>query len=161
MKTTKNTLARAMRNLLNCFKFFFVFLSVAAIDQLTKLYVIDNFVKGSSKVIVPKFFYLTHVGNTGSAWGLFENGALYLGIFGVVAIFSIALYALIKKESVLSLSLLCGGILGNTIDRFRLGAVVDFLDFRIFGYKWPAFNFADIIITIVIIFFIFFKRSSS
>ncbi len=108
--------------------------------------------------IVPGFFYLAHVVNEGAAWGIlkgFHYGFIVLAIAALGGIYyfrhSLLLY---KKPSQIAFGLLCGGILGNLCDRLRWGFVVDFLDFHLPGYRWPAFNIADSAITVGVVLYI-------
>jgi signal peptidase II len=92
------------------------------------------------------------VRNTGGAFGIFggEKGGLGSLLFVLVSLIAIGsiLFLFIRlredeKRLSLSLSLVLSGAIGNLIDRLRLGEVVDFLDFYLFSYHWPAFNIAD------------------
>jgi signal peptidase II len=102
--------------------------------------------------VIHGFFNLVHVRNTGGAFGIFggEKGGLGSLLFVVVSLIAIGsiLFLFIRlredeKRLSLSLSLVLSGAIGNLIDRLRLGEVVDFLDFYLFSYHWPAFNIAD------------------
>ena len=105
--------------------------------------------------IIPDFFYLVYIGNTGAAWGIFSGYGFLLGIFSLFALLSIFYF---RKHLELEypfhqvcFGLVTGGIAGNLIDRFTHGYVVDFLDFWLPGYRWPAFNIADSAIVIGIL----------
>lgn len=120
-------------------------------DQLTKLLVKQNLQLNESIPIIKNIFHLTYITNTGSAFGLFKGFNLFLVLFSVIVII-VVFYNLNKikeKESLLQLSvgLLLGGTAGNLIDRLLYGAVIDFLDLRI----WPIFNAADSAVTISIV----------
>ncbi len=108
--------------------------------------------------VIPGFFYLAHVVNEGAAWGIFRGfryGFIVLAVAALAAIYFFRHSLLLKKKpSQFAFGLLCGGILGNLCDRLRLGWVVDFLDFHLPGYRWPAFNIADSAITLGVIFYI-------
>ena len=138
----------------------FVALCVLALDQISKAWVLSlSFV---SKEIIPGCFNLTFVTNSGSVWGIGTQYTQYLAVLGVLA--SLLLFFFMLKISSLQDKLLCacllGGILGNTIDRFTQGYVVDFLDFYIKTWHWPCFNIADIAITSVCLLF-FFRKSKA
>jgi signal peptidase II len=98
--------------------------------------------------VVKNIFYLTLVHNTGAAFGIFRNQALFFVIVSILAVIAILIY--IKKFSniplmiKIALGLILGGAAGNLVDRLRFGHVVDFLDFKI----WPVFNIADSAITV-------------
>jgi signal peptidase II len=100
-------------------------------------------------VLVPNFFYLIHVGNTGAAWSLFSGRSVLLAALALATLAAIFVWrrSLSLKERAVQISfgLLCGGIVGNLMDRLRLGHVVDFLDvhFGRNGYTYPTFNVAD------------------
>lgn len=121
-------------------------LIVILLDQGTKLLIGSSLPLNSSLQLF-SFFKLSHIANTGSAFGLFRNMNLVLTIVSIAVI----IYLLYKTKTITSeknLALLCGlvlgGALGNLADRIFLGAVTDFIDF---GF-WPAFNVADSALTI-------------
>jgi signal peptidase II len=102
--------------------------------------------------VIHGFFNLVHVRNTGGAFGIFggEKGGLGSFLFVLVSLIAIGsiLFLFVRlredeKTLSLSLSLVLSGAIGNLIDRLRIGEVVDFLDFYLFSYHWPAFNIAD------------------
>ena len=129
---------------------------VIALDSWTKWLVLRSFDLHDSLVIIPGFFQLVHVRNTGAAFGIGANAGsavvpllLNLGaitVFVIVAIYSLRA-ALSDRILQSGLHLILGGAVGNLIDRFRFGSVVDFLDvFIVVGgreHHWPAFNVAD------------------
>ncbi len=137
--------------------FLVVALLVVAADQLSKLWIRLNFAVGQS---LPETGYprITHVRNTGAAFGLFQNHTSALTIVSVVGavlvlVFALTLYHrapfLDRRPGKVALSLILGGTVGNLIDRIRLGYVTDFIDA---GF-WPAFNIADSAVVIGTILF--------
>ncbi|MGC2108668.1 MAG: signal peptidase II [Candidatus Korobacteraceae bacterium] len=137
--------------------FFFIAAAVVLLDRLTKWAVASNIPLRDSVLVVPGLFRLTHVENTGAAFGLFaESSAQWkvgaLVSFSVVALLIVS--ALLWKNShalsttTIGLSLILGGATGNLWDRMVSGHVVDFLDFYVGSYHWPAFNVADSAIVI-------------
>ena len=135
--------------------FFIVFL-----DQLTKLFIKQNFQLNQSIPIVKNVLHLTYVTNTGSAFGLFKGLNLIFISFSIIVIIAI-LYNLknIKeneKDLQFSVGLLLGGTIGNFVDRIAHGYVIDFIDFRI----WPVFNIADgaVTISIILLIILLWKR---
>lgn len=127
------------------------------LDQITKLLIQNAFRLHESVVVIQDFFSLTYIRNPGAAFGLFaDQSAGFRSIFFLVVsmvALSILLYFLAQtpkedKSSLIAISLLFGGAIGNLIDRVRMGEVVDFLDFYIGRFHWPAFNVADSAITI-------------
>jgi len=130
-----------------------VFIAALALDILTKYLVNANLTYADRVPVIEGFFYLTHVRNTGAAFGLFRDApeALRLIIFVGIAIIAVGiilhfLYTLAPGDrlSSFALALILAGAIGNLIDRIRLGEVVDFLHFDLWGgYSWPDFNLAD------------------
>jgi signal peptidase II len=122
---------------------------VILLDQVTKWIALDGLNLGENPIGVTSFFNLVLVWNRGVSFGMFNNagaaGPWILSGLAIAVVFGL-LYWLRQAEAwltVTALGLVIGGALGNVIDRFRFGAVVDFLDFHIAGYHWPAFNVAD------------------
>lgn len=155
-------------------KYFFVIaIIVLLLDRLAKWVVASNIALHDSVVVIPGFFRLTHVENTGAAFGLFADSAAQWKIGALVSFSVIALVvvsALLWKNShslsttTIGLSLILGGAMGNLWDRMMSGRVVDFLDFYVGSYHWPAFNVADTAIVIgatLLISEIFFAKSAS
>ena len=120
--------------------------SLIAIDQITKYTVSHHFAHGQKNPVMEGFFYLTHCSNTGGAWSIFSGNAPLLGIISLIAAFIIAGLIFYCKNTLMAFSLgaVLAGAVGNMIDRFLHGYVIDFLDFIIFGYDFPVFNVADI-----------------
>ncbi len=120
---------------------------VALLDQATKAWIQAIFAFGEKRAVIPGFFNLHHIRNTGAAWGMLA------GWRALLIAFSIAMLLLLlrwRRELFygfrggrLAAGLLAGGIVGNLIDRLRLGFVVDFLDFYHGLWHFPAFNVAD------------------
>lgn len=125
------------------------------IDQITKLIITSNFELNKSIVLIDNFFNLTYVRNDGAAWSIFSGNRLFLILIGILAIFLIYKYFIkdknLRKIEIITYGLLLGGIIGNLIDRIIFGYVIDFLDFLIFGYNFPVFNFADTFIVISVL----------
>lgn len=132
-------------------------IAVILSDQLSKWWVMTVFVPHETRVVVPGFFNLTYITNTGAAFGLFAGDH---GVIRQVFFVSAALAALVAlaylfihyrskdRFFVCGIGLIAGGAVGNMVDRLRFGEVVDFLDFYINKYHWPAFNVADAAICI-------------
>lgn len=139
-----------------------IILAIIGLDQLTKYIVINNISFGEKRPIIDGFFYLAHWKNQGAAWGIMEGWKFFL--IPVTIIVSIVLvYYLVKSDNRLfkgALSMVLGGAVGNLIDRaFRVGGVVDFLDFHFWSYNFPTFNVADCFIvvgTILLSYYILF-----
>ncbi len=122
-------------------------LALAGLDQWTKHLVQARLLLGESVALWPGFFSLTHVRNTGAVWGTLQHQNVWLTLFSLAALAAIAFFYrwLVDARGVhrLALGLMLGGVLGNLIDRIRLGWVVDFLDFYWRRHHWPTFNLAD------------------
>ena len=122
------------------------------LDQLIKLIVTANMNLHEEIKLIPKFFSLYYIKNTGAAFSLFGNQTLFLILISLVCL--IALKNYIKKLknvtnlSIISLGLMTGGIIGNLFDRILYKSVIDYLSFNFFGYSFPVFNLADIGITV-------------
>ncbi len=126
-------------------------------DQFTKYLIHQTFDLHQSYVIINGFFNLTYIQNPGAAFGIFADaGIVFRTVFltgvGFLAIFFLGYYFQKSPESAwkthLSFALILGGAFGNLIDRIRLGTVVDFLDFYLGRFHWPAFNVADSAISV-------------
>jgi signal peptidase II len=126
--------------------------AVIILDIWTKWWVVKRIDLHEAIPVIPNFFQLVHVRNTGAAFGIGANAAsklvpLLLNV-GAIAVFAVVVvYALRSAvtDRVLQtgLHLILGGAIGNLLDRFRFGYVVDFLDVYIGSHHWPAFNVAD------------------
>lgn len=118
----------------------------------------------SSIVVIPNFFSITYVRNTGAAFSIMENSRVLFIIIGLLAIYLIWKYLIKEKELnklyIISYSMLFGGIIGNMIDRIIYGYVIDYLSFNIFGYNFPIFNLADTFIVISIIVLLLYEGGS-
>ena len=105
-------------------------------------------------IVLPNFFSLKYVLNDGAAFSLFASRTYFLIIISLVCLFFI-LYELIKNidDRTLSIgySLVLSGLLGNFIDRLVDGYIIDYLSFKIFGFNYPIFNLADILIVVGIV----------
>ena len=130
------------------------------IDQLIKL-LLRNTIMGVEKVIIPNFFYLSGVKNTGGAFSILSDNSIFLAFFSIIVIILLGMYIYKKKITsnieMISYSILIGGIIGNLIDRIIFGGVYDYLGFIFGSYYYPIFNLADMGIVIGIILFIILK----
>ncbi|MFC1501255.1 signal peptidase II [Elusimicrobiota bacterium] len=131
----------------------FFIASLIIIDQLTKYIVIHFFQLENSALEVLPFFRIIHTTNTGIAFSLFQGSNVFFAIFAALVILIFIVWYIKNFNSLLnkfhfSIILLLSGAIGNLIDRLFRGHVVDFLDFNIGAYHWPAFNFADSCITV-------------
>ncbi len=131
--------------------------AVLALDQATKVWVQSSIDLWKGVPVVPGFFNLVHVLNKGAAFGLLNDDDLdwqrWFFIAVSVAAVAVVLHLLRTERTRapflrVGLGLVLGGALGNLVDRVRTGLVVDFLDFHVGTYHWPAFNVADSAITV-------------
>lgn len=136
----------------NYWIFIFVCFYIIIVDQWTKYVVEQKLPLYTNVEVVRGFFNLTHVRNKGGAFGILGgegigfNSFLFIGISIVAIAFLLYIFFKVRSENeklFLPFSLIIGGAIGNLIDRIRLGEVIDFLDFIILSYHWPAFNIAD------------------
>ena len=127
-------------------------LSVFVLDQITKLIVLKYLGYSQERVVVHGFFKLVHWGNTGAAWSLFRGNNRILAIVALAALMILVWtrhhFDVHRLGGQVSLGLIFGGILGNLLDRVRVGHVVDFLYFYLIRRDgeeagFPAFNVAD------------------
>jgi signal peptidase II len=120
---------------------------IAFADQLTKWLVLRAIHPDQPVEVIDGCFRLVSWTNTGAAWGILQNSNLLLAAISVLAIAGILLFRqhfqIERPGNSIALGLITGGIIGNVIDRFYHGHVIDFLDFSFRGHHWPAFNVAD------------------
>ncbi|MDD4732663.1 MAG: signal peptidase II [Desulfovibrio sp.] len=126
-------------------------------DLITKALVQRTFTLWESREIIPGFFNLTLVHNMGAAFGFLNSSEIdwQTPFFVVATLFAMGFILWLVKEEqgqsslgLMGLGLILGGALGNLVDRLSHRYVIDFLDFHIAGWHWPAFNVADCGITI-------------
>ncbi len=120
---------------------------VTVSDQWTKWVVRSDYALGESRTLVEGFFSFTYVRNTGAAWGILGGQNTWLTVLSVVMLVLMVLFrrSFLSNtwEHRLALGFMLGGIIGNLMDRVRLGWVTDFFDFYVGSWHWPAFNIAD------------------
>jgi len=140
---------------------FFLSLPLYAFDQWTKLMVLRSISPDEPRAVVPDFFNLVNVTNTGAAFGSFRgNNTFFIAISAIALLVVLALLVQRRPPDVwrdASLALLLVGILGNLTDRLLYGHVIDFLLFDLhipYAHPWPAFNVADSCISIAVISFV-------
>ena len=123
-------------------------------DQASKWWIIYIVMLEPRVIHITDFFNLVLVTNRGISFGIFSNFGE--SIRWILIVFAISLSVILfiwllrtpMRHVAFALGMIISGAIGNVIDRVRLGAVVDFLDFHAFGWHWPAFNVADSAITI-------------
>jgi signal peptidase II len=151
--------------------FFYLTLPLYALDQVTKSLVLRFIDPAEPRPVIPNFFSLVHVTNTGAAFGSFRNNNTFFIVLSVVALVA-ATFLLVRRGPAdpwrrVALALLLAGILGNLTDRLLHGHVIDFLFFD-FGpgapgilHPWPAFNVADSCICIAVVCFMVYSFRDS
>ena len=134
-----------------------VFLVTLLLDQITKM-LASGLPLSQKRVLIPEFFSITYVQNTGAAWIMLEGKMLFFYFITMIALVLMILYFRSLREdqmlSKIGVIVMISGTVGNFVDRLFLGYVRDFLDFIIFGYDFPVFNVADMCLCIGIAFVI-------
>ena len=135
-------------------------LAIITLDQVTKAIVNARIPLHATINVIPGFFDLTHVKNTGAAFGLFNDSALpgrtaILTLVAAAVFVGVVIYAFRTPahDTVLqaSLAFISGGAVGNLVDRIRFESVTDFLRFYAGSHEWPSFNVADSAITVGVV----------
>ncbi len=134
-------------------RFWIIALLTWACDQASKAWIAARLPygaygeEGGALVVIRRFCYVVHVGNTGAAWSMFAGRSVALALLAVGTLAAIYLgrhsLGLREKGTQVCFGLLCGGILGNLTDRLVHGHVVDFIDLHFGSYIYPTFNLAD------------------
>ena len=136
---------------------------VVLADQISKALIVKHLPMHQSVKVIGGLFDITHIRNPGGAFGLMANMSAATRTFVFLILSSLAVGLLLylykntpKTHAFLAtgFAMIFGGAIGNLIDRIRFGNVVDFLDFYVSKYHWPAFNIADSAITIGILIFV-------
>ena len=132
-----------------------------ALDQLTKHWIVTSLTRYDTLPVIDGFFQIVRVHNTGGVFGILRNlpqgfTTPFFVVAGLVAL-GVLFHLLRQTPSertgvIAALGAIFGGALGNLLDRIRHGHVVDFLDFYIGKYHWPAFNIADASISVSVIY---------
>ena len=132
-------------------------LAVILLDQISKYIVLRTIALHESIPVISGFFSLVHTRNRGMAFGLMNRPGSDFSFYFLVAATIAAVILLLfwftrlkdeERRLIFGISLILGGAIGNLIDRLRLREVIDFLDFHVSTYHWPAFNLADSAITV-------------
>ena len=140
--------------------YFSLIFLITIVDQISKFIIKANFNLYEQISIIKGFFKIIYVRNDGVVWGLFANSKsniipIVITILSILALLTVlyifAKTAITCRLELISLSFIMGGALGNMIDRFIQGYVVDFIDLYIKNYHWPTFNIADSFISMGIV----------
>ncbi len=139
---------------------------VFVLDQWTKYWInsrlpLGSYGQGAHIAVFPGFFNLVHVGNTGAAWSMFTGASTLLALLAAGTLLAVFIWrrqlGLRHPTAQLSFGLLCGGIVGNLVDRLLHGHVIDFIDLHFGSYIYPTFNVADSGICVGVIGYIFWS----
>jgi signal peptidase II len=160
----------AVRRIMRIYHFLIAFV-VLLLDRLSKRLVAKDISLHDSVTVIKRVFYITHVENSGAAFGIFNDSPSQWKI-GLLVLFSIVALVIVSAllwksshtltASAIGLSLILGGAMGNLWDRLLNGRVVDFLLVYIGSYQWPAFNVADSAIVVgagLLVFEILFAKA--
>ena len=122
-------------------------LAIFGIDQLTKFLVLRSLDMSEERIIVDGFFKFVHWGNTGAAWSMFRGNNAILALTALAALIILFVsrhhFDVHTLSGQLSLGLIFGGILGNLLDRIRVGHVIDFLRFYVVRRTGDRWQFAS------------------
>lgn len=146
-------------------------LAIFAVDQITKFVVLKTLDFHEERVVVDGFFKFVHWGNTGAAWSMFRGNNAILALTALAALVILFLsrhhFEVHTLGGQIALGFIFGGILGNLLDRVRVGHVIDFLRFYVIRRNgeeagFPAFNIADsaICIGVGLLFILSFQSES-
>ena len=149
-------------NLVQVIEILLLIIFLVLIDQCMKIFISKIMLNNrfEDMQLLP-FLNIVFVRNTGVSFGMFSEwgilGRYFFSIFSIVIGSFLILLAMFSDTKLfrISLGLISSGALGNAIDRVYFGGVIDFIDFFIYNFHWPAFNFADIFITIGVILLLF------
>ena len=149
-------------NLVRVIQTILAIIFLVLIDQCMKIFISKIMLNnGFEDMQLLPFLNIVFVRNTGVSFGMFSEwgilGRYFFSIFSIVVGCFLILLAIFSdtKAFRISLALISSGALGNAIDRVYFGGVIDFIDFFIYNFNWPAFNFADIFITVGVILLLF------
>jgi len=145
--------------------YFVIIAGIIIFDQFIKNIVVDKMSVGETIPVLEDIFHITYIQNTGAAFSLWQQQWLVLIVMPAIVMAVGIVFLFIKRKTwdkfyLTSIAMICGGGLGNLIDRVLQGYVVDMFDFRVF----PVFNIADIFICagcgLMLIYVIFLERKN-
>lgn len=146
----------------------FVICVVTFLDQLAKTLVSLHLAHHETVRVIPGFFNLAHVHNTGAAFSIFHDSNTPLAVFSVIVLASLVVF---RKRFLygtplcgFAVALVAAGIIGNLLDRLKFASVVDLFDFYFRGHHFPTFNIADSSICIGVAIYVlssFFERGGT
>lgn len=145
--------------------YFVIIAGIIIFDQFIKNIVVDKMSVGETIPVLEDIFHITYIQNTGAAFSLWQQQWLVLVVMPAIVMIAGMVFIFLKRKTwnkfyLASIAMICGGGLGNLIDRIVQGYVVDMFDFRVF----PVFNIADIFICtgcgLMLIYVIFLERKN-
>lgn len=148
-------------------------IAIFAADQATKLWIVARVPfnpmhvhgTGADIEVIRGFFYIIHVGNTGAAWSMFSGQSVLLACLAAGTLLAIFFWrhalGLRDRISQVCFGLLCGGIVGNLVDRLLHQHVIDFIDLHFGSYIYPTFNIADSAICVGVILYLWHSLRES
>ena len=149
-------------NLIRVIEIVLTIILLILFDQCIKIFISQIMLNNSfADIQLLPFLNIVFVRNTGVSFGMFSEwgilGRYFFSLFSILVGSFLILLAIFSDQKIfkMSLVLISSGALGNAIDRVYFGGVIDFIDFFIYNFHWPAFNFADIFITLGVIFLLF------
>lgn len=138
--------------------FILLFIIIYLADYFTKEYIRDNFAIGETIEVIGDNVMITHIKNSGIAFGLHFPGIQYLSYFAFIAVLWLLIsYVKTEKPSMVNyvaFIMIISGAIGNLVDRFINGSVADMIMVGIKGHYWPIFNIADIAVTVGVTIFL-------
>lgn len=141
------------------------FAILVLIDQLSKIVVSYNIPLGQSKTLIPGLLSIVKVHNRGTIWGLGQGGNMIFAFLAIIVVFLILVFVpkIIKdKSSSIAIGMILGGAIGNLIDRFARGFVVDFIHLEFINF--PVFNIADsgiVVSAIILVYVMIFNETKN
>ncbi|MBU4201284.1 MAG: signal peptidase II [Verrucomicrobia bacterium] len=131
---------------------------IVLLDQAAKVAIRQTLMLGESRPVIEGYFNLTYLRNTGAVWGIFQYQNEWLILLSLLVLLLIVVFYrwLVDQRGVhrLAMGFMIGGIVGNLIDRIKLGWVTDFLDFYWQTSHWPSFNIADSAICVGVVIYL-------
>ena len=143
-------------------RFYIIAFMAFILDFVCKFIITHILSFNDSIMVIKNFFYISLVKNTGGAFSIFTGSTFLLIVISFLILLGIFTYIyknnIRSKVSLIGFGLLIGGAMGNLFDRIYYGYVIDYLDFKLFGYGYPIFNLADSFVVIGAIILLFFAK---
>ena len=142
-----------MKKNIGIFNLLIILILFIFLDYVSKQWAIENLFNQFKSIEITSFLSMTPVWNSGVSFGFFQNSGDIGRYFFTIFAFAVSIWLILSsfklpRYSSLGFILIASGAIGNAIDRIIYGKVVDFIDFYLNDFHWPAFNLADTIIFI-------------